>query len=53
MRLVKAIYGQTQSFPKEEMFGLTQQMRRAAVRSTICPGEFSIPNTSPSVSQVR
>ena len=31
MRLVKAIYGQTQSFPKEEVFGLTQQMRRAAV----------------------
>ena len=31
MRLVKAIYGQTQSFPKEEMYGLTQQMRRAAV----------------------
>ncbi len=31
MRLVKVVYEQTQSFPKEELYGLTQQMRRAAV----------------------
>lgn len=31
MRLVRAIYELTQSFPKEELYGLTQQMRRAAV----------------------
>lgn len=31
MLLVKAIYGVTRSFPQEERFGLTDQMRRAAV----------------------
>ena len=31
MLLVKSIYEVSQGFPKEEMFGLTQQMRRAAV----------------------
>jgi four helix bundle protein len=29
--LVRSIYEQTRSFPKEEMYGLTSQMRRAAV----------------------
>ena len=29
--LAKSIYGLTQSFPSEEKFGLTAQMRRAAV----------------------
>ena len=29
--LVEAVYAATKSFPKEEMFGLTGQMRRAAV----------------------
>ncbi|MGB1218068.1 MAG: four helix bundle protein, partial [Saprospiraceae bacterium] len=29
--LVKEIYLMTESFPKSEMFGLTSQMRRAAV----------------------
>jgi len=31
MGLVKLIYQQTRTFPKEEMFGLISQMRRAAV----------------------
>jgi four helix bundle protein len=31
MRLVKLVYAATQSFPKEELFGLTAQMRRCAV----------------------
>jgi four helix bundle protein len=31
MALVKQIYQHTSSFPNEEMFGLTSQMRRAAV----------------------
>lgn len=31
MELVEQIYSFTQSFPKEERFGLTNQMRRAAV----------------------
>jgi four helix bundle protein len=31
MELVIAVYAQTRSFPKEEMYGLTSQMRRSAV----------------------
>jgi len=31
MALVKAVYIASQSFPKQEMYGLTAQMRRAAV----------------------
>ncbi len=31
MRLVTTIYRITDKFPKNEMFGLTSQMRRAAV----------------------
>ncbi|HEY0666884.1 MAG TPA: four helix bundle protein [Sphingobacteriaceae bacterium] len=30
-KLVNAIYNATQSFPKEELFGLTNQIRRCAV----------------------
>ena len=31
MNLVEMIYLQTRKFPKEEMFGLTSQIRRAAI----------------------
>lgn len=31
MELTKEIYATTNNFPKEEMYGLTSQMRRAAV----------------------
>ena len=31
MALAKDVYAATSSFPKEEMYGLTSQMRRAAV----------------------
>lgn len=31
MDLVERVYGETQDFPKEEIYGLTSQMRRAAV----------------------
>jgi len=31
MRLVKHVYDISANFPKEEMFGLSQQIRRAAV----------------------
>jgi len=31
MDLVECVYGETQGFPKEELYDLTSQMRRAAV----------------------
>ena len=31
MKLVVGVYGQTRGFPREEVYGLTSQMRRAAV----------------------
>jgi four helix bundle protein len=31
MNLVKQVYSLTQSFPKEEIYGLVSQMKRAAV----------------------
>jgi four helix bundle protein len=31
IHLVKLLYQYTQSFPKEEMFGITSQMRRCVV----------------------
>ena len=30
-QLVKELYGMTSTFPKEELYGLSQQLRRAAV----------------------
>ena len=39
MDLVVSVYGETQSFPKEELYGLTSQMRRAAIPSNIAEGK--------------
>ncbi|HXG31488.1 MAG TPA: four helix bundle protein [Thermodesulfobacteriota bacterium] len=39
MRLAKTVYGVTTSFPKDEIYGLTAQMRRAAsIPSNIAEG---------------
>ena len=34
MELVMEVYKATKMFPREEIFGLTSQMRRAVVRAT-------------------
>ena len=41
MKLVTAIYGATQAFPRDELYGLTNQLRRAAVSvpSNIAEGQ--------------
>lgn len=42
MELVVAVYGLTEQFPREEIYGLTSQMRRCAVSiaSNIAEGRF-------------
>lgn len=44
--LVKEIYQKTASFPKDELYGLTNQMRRAAVSVSSNIAEGSSRNTS-------
>lgn len=46
MALAKGVYGQTASFPKEELYGLTAQMRRAVVSvpSNIAEGTGRLSN---------
>lgn len=41
VQYVKSIYKMTQSFPKEEQYGLTSQLRNAAVRIPSCIAEGS------------
>jgi len=51
MALVKQIYQYTSSFPKEEMYGLTSQMRRAAVSIPANIAEGQSRNTTGEFSQ--
>jgi four helix bundle protein len=51
MLLTNAIYDCTQNFPKEEMFGLSNQMRRAVVSIPSNIAEGSIRGTKPEFSR--
>ncbi len=51
MLLTNKIYDCTQTFPKEEMFGLSNQMRRAAVSIPSNVAEGSIRGTKPEFSR--
>jgi four helix bundle protein len=57
MNLVTAVYRETKTFPRDELYGLTNQLRRAAVSvpSNIAEGQarFSRQGVSPFLSQAR